>query len=70
MDQFIMKDVASKKNVCSICRGFSHKSRTNVRNHIESKHYPGLYQYPCETCSTVVYTKRALEVHRSAYHAK
>lgn len=69
LDVFILRREGEiRKYVCSICSSFSHKSRSNVRNHIESIHYPGSCLYSCQICGTVVNTKRALEVHRSAHH--
>ena len=56
------------KWTCSLCYQFAHKSRQNVRNHVESKHYPTTFQYSCPNCDKVCYTMRALEVHKSSTH--
>ena len=74
LDQFIVKssvaDATGRKYSCGICGKVSHKSRSNIRNHIESRHFPGRFQYACEHCPKMVNTKTALFVHKSAYHAK
>ena len=56
------------KWTCNICYQFSHRSRQNVRNHVESKHYPSTFQYTCPSCDKICYTMRALEVHKSSAH--
>jgi len=53
---------------CSLCYQFSHKSRQNVRNHVESRHYPTAFQYSCPVCAKLCSTMRALEVHKSSAH--
>ena len=69
LDNYIIRDPNDNRNLlCNICRKVGHGSRSNVRKHIESKHFPGRYQYPCPDCNVVVYTRIALEVHRSTYH--
>ena len=68
LDQFLERDIATKKYKCGICGLFSHSSRANARNHIESKHYQGFFTYHCNYCGKVMNTKRALEVHKSAAH--
>jgi len=66
LDQFLAKDAATNKYICSICHVFSHRGRTNVRNHIESRHFLGCFSYTCTTCGKTLNTRRALEVHKSA----
>jgi len=66
LDQFLERDSLTKKYKCGICGLFSHSSRANARNHIESKHYQGFFTYTCHSCGKVMNTKRALEVHKSA----
>lgn len=68
LDGYIVRDPSSRLFACTQCNRFTHRSRSNVRNHLESKHFPGRYQYSCDVCGAVVNTRRALEVHRSAYH--
>ena len=68
LDQFLERDLLSKKYKCGICGLFSHSSKANARNHVESKHYQGLFTYHCQSCGKVMNTKRALEVHKSSAH--
>merc|ERR1719186_2225058 len=48
---------------CGICQQFYNRSVTNVRNHIESKHFPNSFMYTCRKCSINVSTKVALDRH-------
>jgi len=68
LDQFLERDMLSKKYRCGICGLFSHSSKANARNHVESKHYQGFFTYNCQSCGKVMNTKRALEVHKSSAH--
>ena len=53
---------------CGICRIFRHKSNSNVRNHVESKHFPFRFVYTCEICGKQVKTKASLSTHKSEQH--
>jgi len=66
LDQFLTKDQEANKYICSICQVFSHRGRTNVRNHVESRHFLGCFSYSCDICGKTLNTRRALEVHKSA----
>ena len=66
--QYVDKDSDSKKYFCNICHGFSHRGRINVRNHVESKHFPETFIYKCDICDMTLRTKQALEQHRSQQH--
>merc|ERR1719318_408924 len=59
--KFIEKDEDGPH--CGICRQFYNRSVTNVRNHIESKHFPNSFLYSCPNCSINVNTKVALDRH-------
>ena len=48
---------------CGICLQFSNQAIVNVRNHIESKHYPNTFTYSCPKCHSLKNTKKALEIH-------
>ena len=52
-----------KGPTCGVCHCFSHRSRSNVQNHIESKHFPNSFTYNCPKCFKSVNTKKALEIH-------
>jgi len=55
---------------CGICFQYSNKSSTNVRNHIESKHFPGMFSYSCDWCEKIYSSKQAVDKHRIRSHAK
>jgi len=65
--QYIIK--TEKGRTCSICHGFSHKSEYNVKNHIESKHFPNSFAYSCGTCGTNVGTQMALDKHMTQHRS-
>ena len=53
---------------CGIC---NHQARkTDLKNHIESKHFPNMFSYQCPECSHVVGTKKALQRHKDRSHPK
>ena len=53
---------------CGIC---NHQARkTDLKNHIESKHFPHMFSYQCPECSHVVGTKKALQRHKDRSHPK
>jgi len=54
--------------VCGICYQFSNRSVTNVKNHIESKHFPNLFTYTCKHCEMTFGTNTALEIHTRRTH--
>ena len=54
-DQYIKKD--GLFCLCTICGGMRNKSITNVRCHIESKHFPGIFSYTCAYCDKLLYSK-------------
>jgi len=65
---FCSKSPGSSKWVCSICGHFSHSGRHQVRNHVESKHFPTSFQYQCEHCDKICCTKKGMERHVSEKH--
>jgi len=60
-DRLIVKDGPDK--VCSLCGVFRNKTITNVRCHIEAKHFHGLFSYTCDRCDKVCKTKFAFSQH-------
>jgi len=64
LKKFVMQDPVSKVRYCSICNNYSHKALTNVRDHIESKHYNNHFIYNCEKCAKPFPTKMALFKHK------
>jgi len=66
--QFCSKPDGETKWKCNICWQFSHRGRNNVRNHVESKHFPNQFEYHCDYCEKTCHTKKGLEVHTSEKH--
>jgi len=69
--QFVSKatsDQGKSNFVCTICKTFSHLYRTNVRNHVESKHFPNMFSYECEHCGQTFPSKNSLQIHRHRVH--
>lgn len=67
MDEYIRSvqgdSTTSSSYICSLCMNFTHKGRRQLRNHIESVHFPGVFKYPCNKCSRILDSKKALENH-------
>eukprot|EP00092_Neocalanus_flemingeri_P011272 GFUD01012147.1.p1 GENE.GFUD01012147.1~~GFUD01012147.1.p1 ORF type:complete len:345 (+),score=89.01 GFUD01012147.1:164-1198(+) len=66
--QFCVKEVGETKWKCRICLQFRHGGRNQVRNHVESKHFPNMFEYNCKYCDKTCNTKKGLEVHISEKH--
>ena len=63
--QFVVRSEQEGKFVCTICQSFFHAKKYHVRNHVESKHFPNTFEYPCNICQKSYYTRKALESHLS-----
>jgi len=50
---------------CGVCYMFSHSAKSNVRNHIESKHFPNTFTYTCPVCAKTLTSKKSLQNHAS-----
>ena len=50
---------------CGICLQFSNQAIVNVRNHIESKHFPNTFTYTCPVCAKTLTSKKSLQNHAS-----
>merc|ERR1712034_53230 len=66
--QFVRKDVNDKKYYCTLCEQFSHHGINMARNHVESKHFPTTFSYPCDLCGEVLLSKSNFMTHRSRKH--
>merc|ERR1712142_794830 len=65
---YCLKEVGETKWKCGMCFQFSHMGRNQVRNHVESKHFPNTWQYDCKYCGNISKTKKALDIHMSVKH--
>ena len=52
---------------CALC-SFSMTRRLHVRNHVESKHFPNTFTYPCPICSKEFGTNKAFLNHKNSEH--
>jgi len=66
--QYIVKDSSTGNLSCSLCYSFSHRSRANVRNHIESKHFPKTFVYTCPICEKECPSHQSMLKHKSLFH--
>jgi len=66
--QFVRKDPTDSKFYCSLCDKFSHQTKANTRNHVESKHFPTMFHYQCDQCDMTFNTKSNMAMHRSRKH--
>jgi len=65
---FCIKEPGDPKWTCALCAIFSHNGRGQVRNHVESRHFPNVFEYHCKICLKTCSTKKGLEVHMSEKH--
>jgi len=50
---------------CTLCSVFKHSKKANVRNHIESKHFKGVFLYQCDICQVFKNSKQEMYVCKS-----
>ena len=68
LDQFVLTS-EDGSYFCGICnQAMSQKS--NLKRHIESKHFANSFSYQCPECPHVVGTRKALERHKQNCHPK
>jgi len=48
---------------CGVCFAFSHSGKSNVRVHVESRHFPNTFTYTCPICAKLLASKQALQNH-------
>ena len=68
LDQFLLTS-EDGSYYCGICHQ-AMRDRSNIKRHIESKHFPNVFSYQCPECSHVVGTKQALLKHKNRIHPK
>jgi len=66
-DQFIGRNEHGGK-CCSICFSFNSHNLRDLRNHIESKHYPNTFHYLCQECEQTFSTNKAYLNHKQRAH--
>ena len=52
------------------CGAFSHQCKMNMKNHVESIHFPGLFKWNCEICGYEAKTRNILGMHKYRKHTK
>jgi hypothetical protein len=62
-DRYIAKEESGYKS-CLLCGGVRNKTITNVRMHVEAKHFPGSFVYTCHMCGQRFTNRIALQNHR------
>lgn len=55
---------------CSLCNNLLHKVKMNVRNHVESVHFPGAFSHKCPECGKDLPSNDMFYQHMSKYHKK
>ena len=68
LDQFVLTS-EDGSYYCGICSQAANQ-KSNLKKHIESKHFPNLFSYQCPECPHVVGTKKALDRHKERIHPK
>ncbi|XP_023339304.1 protein abrupt isoform X29 [Eurytemora carolleeae] len=64
-NMYIRRDGAS--HTCTLC-GKTSSDKSNLRKHVEDKHFPGSQQYICKYCNTSYSTKNSMYSHISRFH--
>jgi len=69
-DQYMEKSILQDGRTCYKCTlcEKQNSQKINVRNHIESVHFPGHFNYNCHHCKKTFKTKNALCLHVSRVH--
>ena len=62
--QFTVKDSSDNKYYCTLCDKFSHASRNNTTNLVESYHFPNMFSYGCDQCDQVFGSKSNFAMHK------
>ena len=64
-DKYIIPNQTAGGHSCSLCLQFTHVAKSNVRNHVESRHFPNSFVYNCDHCGHNLGTKKALQRHKA-----
>ena len=57
------------KWMCKIC-GKPGLNRRDIRNHVESLHFPDMFAYQCKICQMTMKSRKALDNHKYRKHPK
>jgi hypothetical protein len=52
---------------CQIC-GRAGANRRDVRNHVESVHFPNVFEYVCAVCGIKLSSRKSLDNHKYRHH--
>ena len=63
--QYVAPLANSNDFYCTLCSVFKHSKKANVRNHIESKHFKGVFLYQCDICQDFKNSKQEMYVCKS-----
>ena len=66
-DQFVTLNEVGLK-FCGICLAYSTRKQADLRDHIESKHFPNAFSYTCQECGMVMNTNKAYKNHKFKKH--
>ena len=66
--QYVKRHEGAGKFYCDICNIVSHVKRSNVRNHVETKHFPTAFLYSCDFCEATFSSKTAMQTHKRGKH--
>ena len=69
--EYIVKapEVGPKCHKCTLC-GKTGTDRSNLRKHVENKHFNGAFVYSCKYCSQTFPSRNTLNHHISGVHNK
>ena len=69
--KFVSNNKGSPKSYsCIICNEFKVARKSHVRDHLESKHFKGVFSYLCQVCNKKLAGRNALAVHTTQQHPK
>ena len=52
---------------CQLC-GRAGSNRRDVRNHVESVHFPHVFSYECAVCGVKLSSRKSLDTHKYRHH--
>jgi hypothetical protein len=67
LHQFVGREESSGLHHCTICTKTA-ATRRDVRNHVESIHFPDSFVYDCEYCDKKMKTKKQRDWHMGKEH--